>query len=125
MKAYYASEQVPYGLYFAPRGFDIRFVGAEGETLEGKENLRYVRFPNLVALGLLPLIGATFYFAFPVIVIGVVAFTAVKLGAKACTAVFDGKAHLMVMRWNPSTAYLKQPRKNSLDSTKDKEDEIK
>ncbi|HAR41564.1 MAG TPA: hypothetical protein DCS07_02865, partial [Bdellovibrionales bacterium] len=91
--------------------------GAEGEVLNGKEGARYIRFPAIVTLAMLPIMGLTFYVAFPLIVIGFVLLTFAKIASRAVNEVFSRNAHLTTMRWNPMTAYMKNP-----DSTKKEKD---
>ena len=128
MKTYQSGTQVPYGLY-ASKSLDICFVNGTGEVLEGQDGANYIHIPGLVTLALLTIIGASFYFAFPVMVIGFVMFAVLKFALGSIRMASSRKAHLATMRWDPMMAYMKNPedkpadkkdkKKNKTDDNKD------
>lgn len=103
MKRYDANQPAPYGLYLSTRPFDIRFVGAEGEPLEGKDGASYRHVPTWLAVLLAPALGGAFVLAFPIIVL-VAIFGAI--GGALFKGV--GKRHSYVARngWQPAAAYF-------------------
>ena len=56
--------------------------------------------------------GIVFYLAFPLMVIGFVLMTFAKVATRAVTGIFSRNAHLTTMRWDPMTAYMKNPDSN-------------
>ena len=122
MKTYKSGSQVGYGLYVAPGALDVRFVGAEGETLEGKADAKYFRLPALLMILASPVIGGVFVLAFPLIVLMIAAYAVVQFfGNKASEAV-GNNSHLAFMRWEPTAAYLKKTGKKDNDGKKDSQD---
>lgn len=72
MRNYHTGEPVAYGVYASLRALDVCFVGADGESLEGRAQANYRRVPTLLMLLLAPLAGAVFVMAFPALVLGLV-----------------------------------------------------
>lgn len=103
MKRYSATQPAPYGLYISPRHFDIRFVGADGEPLEGKAGVEYRRIPTWLIVVLAPALGGMFVLAFPLLVLGAIIGT---LGSAVVKA--TGRRHGYVARnsWQPAAAYF-------------------
>jgi len=109
MKTYQSGSRVPYGLYASLKQLDFCFVNGSGEVLEGLHGANYIHIPALVTLALLPIIGASFYFAFPVMVIGFVLLAILKFAIGSVRLAGNRKAHLATMRWDPMMAYMKKP----------------
>jgi hypothetical protein len=105
MKTSKNGDQVTFGVYASMKPVDIRFVGADGETLEGKAGALYRRIPTLAMVALAPVFGGVFVMAFPALV---VMLAIVGLARFAGRQLVGDTAHLAVMRWEPTTAYLKQ-----------------
>lgn len=106
MKTYQNNENAPYGLYLSFRRPDIRFVGADGESLEGVDGATYRRLPTPLVVAAGPVLGGLFVIAFPVLII---LATIVGLGRLITTrvrATADEHAYLASGRYEPSMAYL-------------------
>lgn len=69
MTTYAHGQNSPYGLYISVRPLDMRFVGAEGERLEGKAGAAYGHVPGPLALLLAPVFGGLFVLTFPFVVL--------------------------------------------------------
>ena len=118
MKTFKTGEKVGYGLYISAKALDIRFVGSDGETLEGKRGVEYTRLSGLLVVAAAPVIGGVFAMAFPFIVIGMV-FAALFKGVYSLVAgTVKEHAHLATMQWQPTAAYLK---KNERDAKENKD----
>lgn len=125
IRTFSAGERVPYGLYVALNAFDYRFVSEENAALEGLVGIEYFRMPIPVTLALLPVLGAVFYFAFPLLVIGFVAFAMFKLILRPLQSLVMRKAHWANLHWDPVMAYMKRPedKKKAKDTEKKLEEE--
>ncbi len=116
MKTYKTNESVSYGLYLSIRSMDVRFVGAEGETLEGKPGADYIKVPVLLALLFSPILGGVFVLGFPLIVVGVLIYAACHLAAEQVRSTISNHAHLALWKWEPTAAYLNKTKKTDKDS---------
>ena len=103
MKRYSATQPAPYGLYISPRNFDIRFVGADGEPLEGKDGATYRRIPTWLVVVFGPALGGIFVLAFPLLVIAAIVGT---LGAAAFKALSRRHGYVARGGWQPAAAYF-------------------
>lgn len=119
MKTYRNGEKVNYGLYLAPKALDFRFVGADDETLEGKDNVGYIRLPIALMILASPLIGGAFVMFFPILVVLIGMYAVVQFAVSKLSATLGKNAHLAVMRWEPTAAYLN---KTERDKKKDKKE---
>jgi len=111
MKAYKSGTQVDYGIYISPKALDFRFVGADSETLEGKDGAQYFRLPTLLAIIAAPALGGLFVMTFPLIVVLMVVAALVKAISSLFTSLVHERAHLINMHWQPSAAYLNKKRR--------------
>ena len=111
MQFHQSMQPAPYGLYISTRPFDVRFVGADGESLDGLPGAAYRRVPTLLAVLLAPLLGGAFVIAFPILVIvaAIVGLARVMFG-RARKAAGDN-AWIASPRWEPSTSYLTKGQK--------------
>ena len=129
MKTYQSGQTAEYGIYVAPKALDFRFVGADGERLEGKGSINYYRLPALLMIALSPVIGGVFVMAFPLIVVGFVIGLTVKVAASKVKAMAHEYAHLSTMRWEPTAAYLnkieKEKKETKVEEKKDNTDSDK
>ena len=50
MKTYMSGQSVPYGVYASLKPLDLRFAGAEGEILDGRDGTTYTRLPAALVL---------------------------------------------------------------------------
>ncbi|TNF35365.1 MAG: hypothetical protein EP329_06280 [Deltaproteobacteria bacterium] len=105
MKRYENGTEAPYGLYLSASPIDVRFVGAEGEALDGREGARYLHLPAWMVVALGPALGGAFVMAFPLLVIAAVLGLALTLTFKGL-----GTKHSYVARanWQPAAAYFDQ-----------------
>jgi len=103
MKRYASHQPATYGLYFSTRPMDLRFVGADGENLDGHEGASYRRVPMWLAVLLGPVLGGIFVIAFPLIVIGALIGTTATAAVRALT-----HRHAYVARntWQPAASYF-------------------
>ncbi len=74
MRTYRHGETARYGLYLSAWPPDVRFVSADGETLEGVDRASYMRLPTLLVVLLGPVIGGLFVLLFPLVVFAAVAY---------------------------------------------------
>lgn len=118
MKTYRSGEKVGYGLYVAPNVLDVRFVGSEGETLEGKDHGKYVRLPVVLMVLASPIIGGVFVLAFPLLVVLIAAYAVLEFGLAKIGSVAKANAHLAFMRWEPTAAYLNKKNKKEKENEK-------
>ncbi|TNF28484.1 MAG: hypothetical protein EP329_17805 [Deltaproteobacteria bacterium] len=105
MKRYETGETATYGIYIARNMFDVRFVGADGEALEGRKGGSYMRLPTWLVVAVGPALGGMFVMAFPLLVIATIFGTlGVGLFRK-----LGGQRHAYVARsgWQPAAAYFK------------------
>ena len=93
--------RAPYGVYLSTRPLDVRFVGADGETLEGRPGVGYRRLPTALVVAAGPLFGALFVVAFPVLV-------AIGLLAALRARVADHPAWLAAPRFQPGAVRLQR-----------------
>ena len=106
MKKLTTGEAAQYGLYVSTRPLDIRFVGADGESLEGLPEANYVRLPTLAVVAAAPVLGGAFVLAFPLLVILASVVCVARLVAKAVHKTAGDHAYLAQSRWEPVTSYL-------------------
>lgn len=106
MKRYETGEAAPYGIYIARNMVDVRFVGADGEALDGREGGRYMRLPTWAVIVVGPALGVIFVMAFPLLVIATI-FGTLGVGL---VRKLGGARHAYVARsgWQPAAAYFKQ-----------------
>ena len=117
MKTYQSGQKVKYGIYVAPKAWDARFVGADDETLDGKDNAEYIHLPSALLLLATPIMGGVFVLAFPLIVIGW-CFGAIGLViARGVKSLVESQAYVVQMRWEPSAAYLNKTKREKSDKT--------
>jgi len=105
MKTYDAQKPAPYGLYYATNPIDVRFVGTEGEALDGPAKT-YKRLPMLAVAVAGPILGGVFVFAFPAIVLLGVLGAVVKMAVSKLGRTADEAAQVATLRWAPGASYL-------------------
>lgn len=106
MKTYLSGKPARGGVYVAPRRFDLRVVGADGEILEGKPNAKYIRIPTLLVIAMGPAIGGAYVVAFPFVIIGALAVVLYGGLRRLASSTAESQAHLAQVRWQPGAAYL-------------------
>ncbi len=106
MARYENHARAPYGLYVSTRPVDARFVGAEGERLDGIEGATYRRIPTPLAVLLAPVFGGLFVMAFPVVIFAAI-FTAIArmVGAGAREAA-TSTARVATARYATAAAFV-------------------
>jgi hypothetical protein len=104
MKRYETGSEAPYGLYISGRPLDIRFVGADGESLEGQPGAKYGRLPMWTVVALGPAMGGFFVVAFPLLVIGALL---VALSRAIASKLADQTAWVARGGYQPVAAYFK------------------
>ena len=104
MKRYETGESACYGIYLGQNLLDVRFVGADGETLEGRRGGRYLRLPTWLIVVLGPALGGAFVMAFPLLVIAAVVAT---LGSVVVRKLAGRHAYVARAGWQPAAAYFK------------------
>jgi len=109
MKTYQTGQSVAYGVYASLRALDVRYVGADGEALDGRAGAQYWRVPTLLMLALAPVAGGLFVIAFPALVLGLAVAAATRPAWSALAGLADRRAHLAVVQWQPTAAYLRPP----------------
>ena len=122
MTTYRNGTQAPYGLYLSTRPLDVRFVGADGESLEGREGAEYKRLPGLLLLVAGPVLGGAFVIAFPAVIFAAVAIGIYELSARALRSFAHGSAPAVRFRWQPAAAYLSNDARSE-DSQAEEPDE--
>lgn len=105
MKTYDSGKPAPYGIYAASL-FDICYVGADGEVLDGREGTRYVRLPTILMIALTPVLGGVFVLAFPFLVIAAVGVAVLHVAQRWLDSIVHEYSHLLKLRWEPVAAYL-------------------
>jgi len=134
MKTYKTGQTAPYGTYATAYPPDIRFIGADGETLEGLAKANYVRLPTPLVFVLSPVIGGIFVLAFPVLVLACAGMAAWMLTSAAVRtantavvdrvkAAVDRHAYVVRQRWEPVTAYLDKAGDDKEEAPTDEERE--
>ena len=113
MKKTESGQPAKYGFYVSASPVDARFVGADGEPLEGRTGARYTRVPTWLFLLLSPVIGGAFVLAFPLLVVGALLYA---IWATFAAKVL-GRAHLARSSWQPAMAHFKTP--EGADSAED------
>lgn len=103
MKRYSAHQPAPYGLYISPRRLDVRFVGADDETLDGREGAVYRRVPSWLAVLLAPALGGVFVLAFPIIVVAAIVGA---LGGALFKNVGHRHGYVARSGWQPAASYF-------------------
>ena len=115
MKLWTAGQQVPTGLYVAPKALDVRYVGSDNETLQGTENAVYLRIPTLVLLAVAPALGGIFVMAFPFLVLGFTAMVTATVGYKFARQAAQRLVVYASPDWAPSAAYFTRMGKSKKD----------
>ena len=124
MKTYRTGENAGYGLYMATNKLDVRFVGSDGETIEGKEGARYVRLPTLLMVLFSPVLGGIFVMTFPVLVVLIAVYAVVQVVSNKTKNVLERHLHWTVLNWDPTAAYLnkkKNPKNTKQNSQTEKD----
>jgi hypothetical protein len=119
MKTYQANQSCPYGFYFSPSTFQGHFVGADGESFEGRPGVRFYRFPNTLLVLMSPVIGGLFVLAFPLLILVSVALIGSYSVGKLVWNFLMPRANLLESRWEPSMAYLTRPKKGEKNEKDD------
>lgn len=113
MKTHKNQQPAQYGLYLSFNPMDVRFVGAEGEALDGLADAEYRRVPTLLALALAPVLGACFVLAFPVLVIAAVLMAAAKLVVQQVRHTASQHAWIAMPHYEPVASYLTKGEKKA------------
>lgn len=103
MKRYNNGTEAPYGLYLSTNRVDLRFVGADGESIEGRDNARYVHLPTWMLVVLGPALGGAFVMAFPLLVIASVLGFVATMAVKRLSA---DHGYVARSSWQPAAAYF-------------------
>jgi hypothetical protein len=106
MKSYRDQESVPYGLYLSTQPLDVRFVGADGELLQGRPEASYSRLPILAVLVAGPVLGGAFVLAFPIVILVTLTAAFGQLAARWLRGLFHEQVPVVRARWAPAAAYL-------------------
>lgn len=109
MTTLHTGEKAKYGVYLCGWPLDLRFVGADGEALDGRRGLTYRRIPTLLLLALAPVLGGVFVLAFPALVLALALAAVGRRLWRSATGLAEDKAHLVVLNWDPQAAYLHGP----------------
>ncbi len=113
MKTYKNQQPAQYGLYLSFQPMDVRFVGAEGEALDGMAQAEYRRVPTLLALALAPVLGACFVMAFPLLVIAAVLMAATSAVVQKVRHTANNHAWLAMPHYEPAASYLTKGEKKA------------
>lgn len=113
MKTYKTMQAARYGLYTSTKPLDVRFVGADGEALDGLPGATYRRVPTLLALAAAPVLGGVFVMAFPVLVLLGACVALVRIAATAVGETVQEHAFLASPRWQPVMSYLSKSHKKA------------
>lgn len=105
MKKYSANTPSPYGLYVSFSPADIRFVGSEGETLEGRAKT-YRKLPTALVVLSAPVLGGAFVLAFPLVVIFAIASIVTHLAVKRVRKAAERRVYLIEHQWQPQATFL-------------------
>jgi hypothetical protein len=108
MKTWTNGQTVDRGFYVGP-WFDVQYVGADGEALDGKPGAAYVRVPTLLMLAISPVAGGIFVLAFPLIALGALLVAMAQPVVWAARRAGESFAPLLKPRYQPVAAYLGEP----------------
>ena len=103
MKRYTTNQPATYGLYVSARPLDVQLIGADGETLRGREGASYRRLPMWAVVALGPALGGVFVMAFPLLVIAAVLGTLATLAVRAVTT---RHAYVAQSTWQPAVSFF-------------------
>ena len=103
MKRTMNHEPATYGLYLSTRPLDLRFVGADGEALDGRDGASYRRIPTWLAVLVGPILGGLFVIAFPLIAIVAFLGTAITAAVRAAT---HRHAYVARSTWQPAVSFF-------------------
>ncbi len=124
MLTYKSGKPARYGVYIAPRHFDMRVVGADNEPIDGKPGAVYLRIPTLLLVALCPFIGGAFVIFFPFVILGAVAVVLFQEARKLVGGVAGDGAPLAQVRWQPGAAYLNGDKEEAAASESAPSDEL-
>jgi len=102
-KNFRTGQRVSYGMYVSARPLDVRFVGADGEKLEGREGAEYRHIPNALAMLAAPVLGGLFVISFPITIF----VAAARALTQATGEKVDEAATLARSSYQPQAAYFK------------------
>ncbi len=106
MKTYQNGQSAPYGVYVSFAWPDVRFVGADGESIDGVRRGRYRKVPTLLVIAAGPLLGGLFVITFPVLVIAATLAVLGQALADRVRLAADRHAYVAEGRFEPAVAYL-------------------
>jgi hypothetical protein len=124
MKTYTSQDTASYGVYISAVPPDVCFVGNEGETLEGRQNARYVHVPTPLVLVLSPLFGAAFVLLFPLFILVGVGMAVSAFVSDKVEGFASEHAYLVRVGWEPATAYLNKKNTKAAEGTVEKDAEL-
>jgi len=104
---YRSGQNVSYGMYVSTRPLDVRFVGVDGEKLEGRDDAEYRHIPNAMAMLAAPVLGGLFVISFPITIFLAAARAMTQAAGQKVNELSEENAHLARHAWQPQAAFLK------------------
>ncbi|MBI4405438.1 MAG: hypothetical protein HY537_14840 [Deltaproteobacteria bacterium] len=120
MKTYTHDNLAPKGVYVAPRAMDVRYVGADEETIGGLAGHHYYRIPSPLLLLVAPLLGGAFVVLFPFLVFAFTAWIIAAVLIKWAQSIASALAVYARSDWEPNAAYFKKNPKSKDEDKKNK-----
>ncbi len=106
MTRYENQDAAPYGLYFSTRPLDVRFVGAEGERIDGVPGATYRHVPTPLAVALAPVLGGLFVIAFPFVIFAAAITGVARLLGVGAREAATSTARVATTRYAASAAWI-------------------
>ncbi len=106
MAKYVGAMNVAGGYYWNPRTWEVNVIAEEGGKLPGDASARFVKVPFPLLFVLVPLMGALFLMALPVIGFGLFAYAIVKKVTGGVKKGAEDLAATMTPGWTPGEAHL-------------------
>jgi len=107
MKTYETGQPATYGVYASAWPPDLCVVSADGDALAGKDGVTYRRLPLPLVVAAGPILGGMFVLTFPLLVLAAVATVVAQVVRDRVRAVRESHAHLVRLRWEPATSFLR------------------
>lgn len=104
MKKVQSGTPVRSGVYVSLWPPDSRFVGMDGDALEGRPGTRYVRVPSFLLLVASPIIGGLFVILFPVMILAALGIALAVLVLRILRPAADSASLLARVGWRPVEA---------------------
>lgn len=109
MRSFAAGEPAPWGMYVGLNRVAVKYLGAPGEVLPGKEGTRYFHVPSWITVLVSPLLGAAYVVFLPFIMAGIFCVVVVELLYVLVTKGWKDHAYLTKSNFEPAASYIDRP----------------